>query len=196
MTSTGTEHAFEGRRLIVGVTGGIAAFKVAAVVSRLAQAGAQVSVCMTDSATRFVAALTFQSLSGRPVYTSQWEHIEAQDPQHISLAKSADCMLIAPCTMDCMARLATGRTDDVVTLIASAIDRSRTPVLLAPSMNDVMWDQPANQRNVATLTGDGYRFIGPGTGWQACRSVGVGRMSEPDEILRAMSQALGADRTA
>lgn len=173
-------------RVFVGVTGGIAAYKAAAVVSRLAQAGAQVTVAMTEAATKFVTPLTFQALSGRPVYTSQWEHIESQDPQHISLAKGAHVAVVAPCTMDCMAKLATGRTDDVVTLILSAIDRRTTPVLLAPSMNSVMWEQPSTQRNLATLVSDGFRILGPAAGWQACRHVGTGRMVEPEEIFEAV----------
>ncbi len=179
-----------GRRVIVGVTGGIAAYKSATVVSRLAQAGAEVTVCMTEAATRFVTPLTFQALSGRPVYTSAWEHIESRDPQHIALASSADAAVVAPCTMDCMAKLASGRTDDVVTLILSAVDRARTPVLLAPSMNAVMWGQPSTQRNARTLREDGFELVGPDDGWQACRTVGTGRMSEPEAILSALVSVL------
>ena len=179
-----------GARIIVGVTGGIAAYKTCTLVSRLAQAGAQVTVAMTDAACRFVTPLTFQALSARPVYTSQWEHIESQDPQHISLASAADLAIVAPCTMDAMARLATGRTDDVVSLILSAVDRSKTPVVLAPSMNDVMWAQPATQRNLATLRSDGYTIVGPATGWQACRHLGPGRMVEPEELLASIRTAL------
>jgi phosphopantothenoylcysteine decarboxylase/phosphopantothenate--cysteine ligase len=181
-------------RIFVGVTGGIAAYKTATLVSRLAQAGAQVSVAMTDAATKFITPLTFQALSGRPVYTSQWEHIESQDPQHISLARSASLAVVAPCTMDCMAKLATGRTDDVVTLILSAIDRRTTPVLLAPSMNSVMWEQPSTQRNLATLVADGFSVLGPGAGWQACRHVGTGRMVEPEEIAEAVVREIAARR--
>lgn len=176
--------------IIVGITGGIAAYKSGYIVSRLAQAGARVTVAMTRSAARFVSPMTFQALSGRPVYTSRWQHVEAQDPQHIALASAADLAIIAPCTMDCLARLATGRADDVVTLILSAIDRSRTPVLLAPAMNSVMWAQPATRRNVQTLTEDGFTFVGPGNGWQACRHVGPGRMAEPEEILAAAAAFL------
>lgn len=182
--------AVRGRRILVGVTGGIAAYKTAMVVSRLAQAGAEVMVAMTEAATHFVTPLTFQALSARPVYTSAWEHVESHDPQHISLAAAADLALVAPCTMDCMAKLATGRTDDVVTLILSAIDRRRTPVLLAPSMNAVMWTQPATQRNLRTLVDDGFRMVGPDEGWQACRTVGSGRMAEPEAILDAIAAAL------
>jgi phosphopantothenoylcysteine synthetase/decarboxylase len=184
----------EGRRVLIGVTGGIAAYKTATIVSRLAQAGAQVTVAMTEAATHFVTPLTFQALSARPVYTSAWEHVESQDPQHISLASAADAAIVAPCTMDCMAKLATGRTDDVVTLILSAVDRARTPVLLAPSMNTVMWAQPSTQRNARTLTEDGFELVGPGDGWQACRHVGTGRMSEPEQILARLVQVLGGTR--
>jgi phosphopantothenoylcysteine synthetase/decarboxylase len=183
--------ALRSTRIIVGITGGIAAYKTAMLVSRLAQAGAEVTVVMTESATRFVTPLTFQALSARPVYTSQWEHIEARDPQHIALADAADLALIAPCSMDCLARLATGRADDVVTLIVSAIDRRKTPVLLAPSMNSVMWAQPATQRNVRTLEEDGFSIIAPGEGWQACRHIGPGRMAEPEELLAAAARTLG-----
>ncbi len=179
-------EAVSGRRLFVGICGGIAVYKVATVVSRLAQAGAEVTVAMTPAATKFVSPLTFQALSGRPVYTSAWEHIESQDPQHISLANAMDAAVIAPCTMDGLSRLATGRTDDVVTLILSAVDRSKTPVLLAPAMNVTMWGQPSTQRNIRTLDEDGFSFVGPGDGWQACREVGTGRMSEPAEIVSAL----------
>ena len=127
--------ALKERRVLVGVTGGIAAYKTATVVSRLAQRRVNVTVAMTESATRFVTPLTFQALSGRPVYTTPWEHVESHDPQHISLAESLDAALIAPATMDCLARLATGRTQDVISLIMSAVDPKRTPVLLAPAMN-------------------------------------------------------------
>ncbi|MCC6284084.1 MAG: hypothetical protein IT439_02095 [Phycisphaerales bacterium] len=182
----GALDAVRGARIFVGVTGGIAAYKTCTVVSRLAQAGAAVTVAMTESATRFVQPLTFQALSARHVYTSAWEHVESLDPQHISLATACDLALVAPCTMDCLARLATGRTDDVVTLILSAVDRRRTPVLLAPAMNSVMWAQPSTQRNVRQLRDDGFDVIGPASGWQACRHVGEGRMSEPEEILAAV----------
>jgi phosphopantothenoylcysteine synthetase/decarboxylase len=185
-----TTAALKGRRVLVGITGGIAAYKTCWVVSRLAQAGATVTVAMTESATKFVTPLTFQALSGRPVYTSPWQHVESHDPQHIALASSTDLAVVSPCTMDTLAKLATGRTDDVVTLILSAIDRAKTPVLLAPSMNAAMWAQASTQRNMATLQGDGFRFVGPDDGWQACRTVGTGRMAEPEEILAAVAAGL------
>lgn len=187
-----TGQAFQGLRVVVMVTGGIAAFKTATIVSRLVQDGAEVTVAMTEAAKQFVAPLTFQSLSGRPVYSSIWEHIESQDPQHIATAAPTDAFLVAPCTMDCLARLASGRANDIVTLILAAVDRSEKPVLLAPAMNEVMWNQPSTQRNIETLRTDGFHFVGPATGWQACRTVGVGRMSEPDEILEAFAGLLVA----
>lgn len=181
---------FGSKRVLIGVCGGIAAYKVCTVVSRLAQAGAEVTVLMTESATRFVTPLTFQALSGRPVYTSPWQHTEAHDPQHIALADRCDAALIAPCTMDMMGKLAAGRTDDVVALALSAIDRSKTPVLLAPAMNDAMWNQPSTKRNAATLEADGFTLVGPGTGWQACRHVGTGRMVEPEDLVEALKRAI------
>lgn len=193
--STDPGARIRGARIVVGVGGGIAAYKVCTVVSRLAQAGAEVTVCMTESAARFVTPLTFQALSARPVYTSQWEHVESQDPQHVSLARAADAMVIAPCTMDLMARLATGRADDVVSLIVSAIDRSKTPVILAPSMNEQMWNQPSTQRNFRTLVEDGFTMLGPATGWQACRTVGAGRMVEPEEIVEKVASAIAGRKT-
>ncbi|MCC6661220.1 MAG: hypothetical protein IT437_10075 [Phycisphaerales bacterium] len=188
------DPALTGARVLVAVTGGIAAYKAAALVSRLAQAGAQVTVAMTPAATRFVSPLTFQALSARPVYTSAWEHVESHDPQHIALANSVDAAVVAPCSMDCLARLATGRADDVVSLILSAVDRATTPVVLAPSMNAVMWAQPATRRNVGQLRADGYRFVGPDEGWQACRTLGPGRMAEPEALLEAVRAALAGQR--
>ncbi len=182
--------ALAGRSIIVGITGGIAVYKVCTLVSRLAQAGAKVTVAMTEAATHFVTPLTFQALSGRPVYTSAWEHIESQDPQHISLARSADLAIVAPATMDSLAKLAAGTTDDIVTLLLSAIDRTKTPVLLSPSMNEAMWNQPSTQRNLKTLRADGFQVIEPGTGWQACRTVGPGRLPEPEQLLDLVREVL------
>lgn len=185
------DDPLRGARVIVGVTGGIAAYKTATLVSRLVQAGAEVSVLMTPAATRFITPLTFQALSGRPVYTSAWEHVESHDPQHIALARSAHAVIVAPCSMDALARLALGLADDVVTLVLSAVDRARTPVILAPSMNEVMWNQPATRRNLERLRADGYRLAEPGAGWQACRSVGPGRMQEPEDLLELVRQSVG-----
>lgn len=193
-TKQAQSSVLSGRRIIVGLSGGIACYKIANVVSKLTQSGAEVTVAMTEAATRFVTPLTFQALSGRAVYSDQWQHIESQDPQHISLARAADLMLIAPCSMDMLARLAHGHTNDVVSLIASAMDNKRQPVLLAPSMNEVMWNQPATQRNVAQLRADGYQLIEPASGWQACRTEGVGRLPEPEELVKAVEAALKAPK--
>ena len=183
-------RALEGRRIIVGLTGGIACYKVANVVSALVQGGAEVTVAMTRAARRFVRPLTFEALSGRPVFASQWSHVDAHDPQHVALARAADLMLIAPCSMDMLARLASGRTDDAVSLLASAIDLERQPLLLAPSMNAVMWNQPSTRRNVAQLRADGFHLIEPVSGWQACRTEGPGRLPEPEELVSTITQTL------
>jgi len=177
-------------RIIVAVTGGIAAYKTCTLVSRLVQQGANVTVLMTEAATRFVGPLTFESLSGRPVYTSQWQQQEAHDSQHVALARSADLLAIAPASTNTIAKLAAGLCDNVVTTIAAALPRD-TPVLLAPAMNAEMWDHPITQRNLATLTDLlGYHTVGPATGWQACRTRGAGRMSEPDDILERVADLL------
>lgn len=198
MTQTPDDRAgsppLAGARIIVGVTGGIAAYKSATLVSRLAQAGAEVTVAMTDSATRFITPLTLQALSGRPVYTSQWEHVESQDPQHIATARAAHAAIVAPCTMDFMAKLVVGRTDDVVSLILSAVDRARTPVMLAPAMNEVMWAQASTQRNARQLAEDGFILEGPAEGWQACRAVGPGRMVEPEDLAERVAKLVAERR--
>lgn len=183
-----------GCHILVGVTGGIAAYKACTVVSRLVQAGAVVTVAMTQGATKFVTPLTFAALSGRTVYSDPWDHVEAGDPQHVNLGAMIDLAVICPCSMDCLARLATGRCDDIVTLILATIDRAKTPVLLAPSMNAGMWGQPSTQRNLATLAADGFAFIGPEAGWQACRTMGMGRMSEPEAILSTIAERLSTRR--
>src|SRR5687768_15984040 len=128
------ETHFSGRRLIVALSGGIACYKTATVVSRLVQGGAEVTVLMTDAATRFIAPLTFESLSGRPVYTSQRQQVESHDSQYVSLARSADLMVIAPASANTIAKLAAGICDSVVTTVALALAR-KTPLLLAPAMN-------------------------------------------------------------
>lgn len=185
-----------GRRIGIGVCAGIASYKVCTVVSALAQAGAEVTVAMTPDAQRFVTPLVFQSLSGRAVLTSAWDSATPADPQHIRAASALDLFLVAPCTMDMLAKLATGRADDIVSLLAGSIDRTRTPALLAPSMNETMWRQPATVRNIDTLRADGFEVIDPASGWQACRAVGPGRLPEPDQLLEAVAELLGRRRGA
>jgi phosphopantothenoylcysteine decarboxylase/phosphopantothenate--cysteine ligase len=192
--TNGDSAALNGASVIVAVTGGIAAYKTCWLVSRLAQAGAEVTVLMTTDATRFVTPLTFQALSGKPVYTNQWEHVENKDPQHIGLARRADIAIVAPCTMNTMAKIALGLTDDIVTVVLSAIDRAKTPVLLAPAMNEAMWGQASTKRNAQQLIEDGFELIGPAEGWQACRTVGAGRMVEPEQLLDEVAQRLAKKR--
>ena len=177
----------KGREVIVGVCGGIAAYKVADVVSKLVQRGAGVTVVMTAEAQRFVTPLTFEALSGRPVRTNTFDLVETSDPQHIGLTERADLMLVAPATNNTIAKVAHGLCDDLVSLMVCA---AACPVVFAPAMNTRMWAHPIAQENVAKLTSLGYRFIGPEPGWLACRNVGLGRLSEPADIVEAISRML------
>ncbi len=178
----------KGREIIVGVCGSIACYKVAEVVSKLVQLGAGVTVCMTESSQRFVAPLTFEALSGRKVHTDLFTLVDSGDTQHIGLTERADLMLVAPATTHMLAKVATGLTDDLVSLMICA---AACPVVFAPAMNDRMWDHPVAQENHAKLAGLGYRFIGPELGWLACRNVGAGRLAETqtivDEIVRMLT---------
>lgn len=189
MTSDTTPD-LNGRRVLIGVTGGIAAYKTATVVSRLSQRGCDVRVAMTEAATKFVTPLTFEALSGNPVVTGVWDHHDPGDVQHVNLADRVDLALVAPCTMDCLARLAHGHTSDPIALILSAIDRSKTPVLLSPSMNSVMLAQPSTQRNLTQLREDGYQILDAESGWQACRHIGPGRMPEAETLIGVVVEAL------
>lgn len=179
-----------GRSILVCVCGGIAAYKVCDVVSKLAQARASVNVAMTQRAQHFVGTTTFQALSANPVYTDLFTHVDTKDPQHIRLAQHCDLILVAPCTANMLGKMAHGIADDLVSTLLLAADPKR--VLVAPAMNEEMWNHPATQRNAKQVFEDGVQFIGPGEGWQACRTVGVGRMSEPAEILEAIGAKLGA----
>lgn len=180
------------RRVAIGIGGGIACYKIASVVSTLTQAGSEVHVVMTNAAQRFVAPLTFEAIAGRPVLTSVWDQVDHSDPQHIRLASSIDACLIAPCTMDLLAKFVHGLADDPVSLLVAAVNRSTVPVLVAPSMNEVMWQQPANQRNLRQAREDGYRIIEPSCGWQACRTIGTGRLPEPDALVEAVADAIAS----
>jgi len=176
--------------ILVCVCGGIAAYKVCDVVSKLAQAKANVTVAMTPESLHFVGATTFQALTANAVYTDLWTPAELKDPNHIRLAQHSDLILVAPCTANMMAKMATGLADDVVSTSLVASDPRR--VVIAPSMNAGMWAHPATQRNAKQLLDDGVQFIGPGEGWQACRTVGTGRMAEPAEIVEYISRKLAA----
>ena len=177
----------KGREIIVGVCGGIAAYKVADVVSKLVQLGAGVTVCMTKEATKFITPLTFEALSGRKVRLDTFDLVDPSDTQHIKLTERADLMLIAPATNNMLAKVAHGLCDDLVSLMVCA---AACPVVFAPSMNHRMWDHPVAQENYAKLSQIGYRFIGPETGWLACRNVGAGRLSEPQKIVEEVVHML------
>jgi phosphopantothenoylcysteine decarboxylase / phosphopantothenate---cysteine ligase len=185
-----TSSKLVGKNIIIGVTGGIACYKVADLVSKLAQSGADVHVVMTQAATKFIAPLTFASLTGNAVFDSQWTFVDQHDPQHVKIARQADAVLVAPCTMDMLSKLALGRTDDPLSLVLSAIDRKNTAVLLAPSMNATMLNQPATQRNIAQLKDDGYLLQEPEEGWQACKTIGFGRLPETATLLEALEAIL------
>ncbi|NDU85247.1 MAG: bifunctional phosphopantothenoylcysteine decarboxylase/phosphopantothenate--cysteine ligase CoaBC [Ferrovum sp.] len=176
------------RRWVLGVTGGIAAYKAAELIRLMVKAGLEVQVVMTAAATRFIAPLTFQALSGRPVATDLWEASEGAGMDHIDLVRQADAVLIAPASADFLARIAQGMADDLLTTLVAA--RS-VPLFLAPAMNQAMWQNPANQRNIALLKEDGAYFLGPGEGVQACGEVGLGRFWEPTMILDALAPVLG-----
>ncbi len=176
-------------RIVLGVTGGIAAYKAAELCRLLVKGGAEVQVVMTDAAQRFVAPLTFQALSGKSVLTSLWEPDRGNGMDHINLSRQADLILVAPASADFLARLAQGRADDLLATLCLA----RTCRLaVAPAMNREMWAQAATQRNLAQLTRDGVAVLGPAAGEQACGEVGPGRMLEPGDILAAVTGLLGA----
>jgi phosphopantothenoylcysteine decarboxylase/phosphopantothenate--cysteine ligase len=174
-------NELNGMKILVCVCGGIAAYKVCEVVSKLSQGGASVHVAMTEESLNFVGAATFQALTANAVYTDLWTSAEGKDPQHIRLAREADLILVAPCTANMMGKMANGIADELVSVLLLAADPKK--VVIAPAMNEGMWTHPATQRNAKRLLEDGIQFIGPGTGWQACRTVGVGRMSEAGEIV-------------
>ena len=182
----------KGREIVVGVCGGIACYKVADVVSKLVQAGAGVTVAMTADAQKFLAPLTFQALTGRPVHTDIWSTEDSGDVQHIKLTETADLMLVAPATATTIARVAAGLCDDLVSLLIAA---AACPVVFAPAMNDRMWANPIARRNVQTLKDAGYGFIGPEEGWLACRNVGAGRLSDPATIVAAVVERLTRAQT-
>lgn len=173
------------QRILLCVCGGIAAYKAADLVRRLQDAGAQVRVAMTENATRFVGAATFQALSGQPVRSSLWDEAAELAMGHIELARWAQRILIAPATADMIAKLAHGFADDLVSTLCLA---SEAPVAIAPAMNHRMWRHPATQANVATLRGRGVAFFGPGEGRMAEPESGPGRLLEPLEIVAALVQ--------
>lgn len=176
-----------GREILVGVTGGIAAYKTADLTSKLMQRGDRVSVVMTSASEKFIGRTTFQALTGRPVYVGMFEPQEHYIGEHIGLARRAELIVIAPTSADFLARAANGMADDLLSTLLLA---ATTPVLMAPAMNCEMWAKPAVQRNVRTLREDGVHFVEPGSGWLSCGQVGAGRMAEPSEILTRIDEVL------
>jgi phosphopantothenoylcysteine decarboxylase/phosphopantothenate--cysteine ligase len=189
MTEETRHNPFAGKEILLCLTGGIACYKVADLTSKLRKLGCGVTCAMTQAATEFLAPLTLEVLTGRAVHLGVFDRTEAYRPEHIALTDLADLVLIAPCTANMMAKLATGIADDVVsTLTLSA--HGEADILLAPAMNTRMWNAPATQRNCATLADDGVQMVGPADGALACGTSGVGRMAEPDDIIAAARMLL------
>ncbi len=176
----------ENRHIVLGVTGGIAAYKAADLTSKLTQLGLIVHVVMTESATQLVAPRTFQTLSRQPVTTSLWE-VQDWHPEHVELGQLADLMVIAPCTANMLGKIAHGIADDA---LSTCVLANRAPLLLAPAMNPAMWQNPAVQDNVKILQKRNIRFVGPVGGHVACGADGVGRMSEVSEIIDKIFEIL------
>ncbi|HUY91909.1 MAG TPA: flavoprotein [Pirellulales bacterium] len=176
-----------GRELLIGVTGGVAAYKTAALVSQLVQAGAGVSVIMTDAAQEFVGAATFEALTGRPVATRVFGEAEHPLGAHIELARRAELLCVAPATANYLAKAAQGLADDLLSTLSLSFAGK---IVVAPAMNCEMWAKPAVERNVEQLRNDGYVIIDPEEGWLSCREQGAGRMASPERIRQAIVENL------
>jgi phosphopantothenoylcysteine decarboxylase / phosphopantothenate---cysteine ligase len=175
----------EGKRIVLGLSGGVACYKAAELCRSLVKEGASVQVVMTDAATHFITAVTMQALSGQPVYTDQWDPRVANNMAHIDTTRDADAILIAPCSADFIRKLAQGACDDLLSTMCVARP-SRVPLLVAPAMNVEMWQNAATQRNVAQVKADGVCLLGPGVGDQACGETGLGRMLEPEHLVEEL----------
>jgi len=174
------------KRVLLGITGGVAAYKAAALTRLLVRAGMDVRVVMTEAATRFITPMTLQALSGQKVWTDLWDPAVSDHMAHIELSRDRDLMVVAPATADFIAKTALGLADD---LLSSLVLARECPLLVAPAMNRQMWEQPATQRNVRTLRGDGVLVVGPAVGDQACGETGPGRMVEPAALLEEIEAA-------
>ncbi len=182
-----------GPRILLALSGGIAAYKSAELARRFTKAGCDVQVVMTDSALRFIGAQTFQALTGKPVRSSLWDEAAEAAMGHIELARWPDAIVIAPATANTLAKITHGFADDLLTTLVLATDR---PIFVAPAMNRLMWANAATQANMATLRSRGFRVIGPGSGAQACGEVGEGRVAEPEEVASVVLAALAAGAAA
>jgi phosphopantothenoylcysteine decarboxylase/phosphopantothenate--cysteine ligase len=172
------------KSVVLGITGGIAAYKSAELVRLLVKANIEVQVVMTEAACQFITPVTMQALSGKPVFKNMWDASIPNGMPHIELSRAADAILIAPASADFMAKLAQGRADDLLSTLCLARD---CPLLIAPAMNKQMWENPATQRNVSQLVADDITLFGPASGEQACGETGLGRMLEAEELLHAVT---------
>ena len=179
--------SLQGREVVLGITGGIAAYKCAELVSRLRKQGACVHVIMTKNACQFITPLTLETMSGNPVVTDTFDRPERWEVEHVALARRAEIFVIAPATANIMAKMAVGLADD---MLSTTVLATKAPVLLAPAMNTGMWTAEATQANLRVLVSRGVHIVGPGSGFLACGDEGSGRMSEPEEIVAAMEQVL------
>ena len=180
--------ALTGKRILLGLTGGIAAYKAAELARLLRRAGADVRVVMTEAACRFVTPLTMQALSGQPVWTDLWDSKVPDGMGHIELSRDRELIVVAPASADFLGKVANGTANDLLSALCVA---RRCPLLLAPAMNVEMWENAATQRNMVRLSEDGVHLAGPAAGEQACGEVGLGRMLEPAEILAEIQVLLG-----
>ena len=176
-------HSLQGKKILLAMSGGIAAFKVAELARSLIQEGAQVQVAMSEAATQFMTPVTMQALTGKPVYVSQWDARIPNNMAHIELSRQADVILIAPASADLMAKISLGLADDLISAICLA---KECPLIVVPAMNKQMWDHPATQRNIAQLEKDSVTVLGPTSGSQACGENGMGRMLEAHQILEGV----------
>ena len=172
------------KKILLGISGGIAAYKAPELARQLMQEGASIQVVMTEAATQFVTPVTMQALTGNPVFTSQWDSSVSNNMAHIELSRSVDAIVIAPASADLMAKLSLGLADDLLSTLCLARD---CPLLIAPAMNKQMWEHAATQRSVQRLSEDGVTLLGPASGFQACGEVGMGRMLEPAEITEQVT---------
>lgn len=168
------------KSIVLGITGGIAAYKAAELLRLLVKAGIDVQVVMTEAACQFITPVTMQALSGKPVFKDMWDASIANGMPHIELSRAADAIVIAPASADFIAKLVHGRADDLLSTLCLARD---CPLLVAPAMNRQMWENPATQRNITQLNADGIAILGPGSGEQACGETGIGRMLEPEDLF-------------
>jgi len=175
-----------GKRIVLGLTGGGACYKAAELARALIKAGASVQVVMTEAARHFITPVTMQALSGKTVFTDQWDNRVANNMAHIDLSRNADAILIAPCSADFMRKLVHGAADDLLSTLCLARP-ANVPLLVAPAMNVEMWQNPATQRNAAQLLQDGVTLLGPAAGEQACGETGLGRMLEPEQLLEELT---------